>query len=66
MFQRALLRLAADNNDAGGVPGLAGAGGAGGKHALFLDENMASFFRRLAWSPDGAWADRVVCRTAYA
>lgn len=25
------------------------------KHPLFLDENLPSFFRRLAWSPDGGW-----------
>ena len=28
---------------------------AASRHGLFHDESMASFYRRLSWSPDGAF-----------
>jgi hypothetical protein len=38
----------------GGAGGAAAAAPAGKKVRLFLDETLPSFFRRLAWTPDGA------------
>ena len=35
-------------------------GADGSKQPLFLDEGMGSFFRRLAWSPEGALVLEVV------
>lgn len=45
------------NSNAGvqGGAGIGGGGGGGGmrKELLFADDQLGSFYRRLAWSPDG-------------
>lgn len=48
------------------MPGTAAEGAKPASHPLFADERVNTFFRRPAWSPDGAWArgKGLACRCA--
>ena len=49
------MRVGPGGRGGGGTAGAGATAAAASRHGLFHDESMASFYRRLSWSPDGAF-----------